>query len=618
MSISDKELQKLVKQKDPRVIFGEAFRKESVLLVLFRRDADEDFKETGKAVCTNCFQLLAATDGSHVTRHVTERCKKRKIDNVECTDEDNSRFKQKKITQFNEKRLSTNQVAGITDATAKFCLRSGKSFNFCSSNHVQQFTLEVVNSVLPGFTADTLKQLPGRTTVQKYTEKHATELIIKAFQTVSKYAGTRLNLVLDHGKLINNYLSFFGSFIDEDFSLQLVPLGFTPALDGKTNTETVKLIVKRFEEFGIDEDKVMSSRVTADGALAGLGAHFRKYIRCVNHSLNLVAQRTVKLLDVHKSHFNEEEIKVLKHVDGLMEDAQKVSNAIRTNVNLCASLSKLPPLSVETRWLIGLKCLSGVLDLSDEIQSNFSSLSKIGKESFNRLSVESFKAAKTVVKFFEDIVNYNDIFQSQKAVTLHLVLPAYKRLRNRWENYSKLDFDSFDDDVMDIGVVEVLAKAALLSLSHYYAQFDDIHFAAVMLSPRTKKMTMFSSEDVTRAKKCIRGLLPRDPTPPKEVKKTEKTDIIESLYQSVSDTPEDHNEIDELNLYLGEFTVLSETVEDYWRKKRNEFPTLYEVAAQVFSHCRIPTGQKKNTTSLRKSGTCSARSTNRFEVSKLD
>ncbi|EFO92049.1 hypothetical protein CRE_13078 [Caenorhabditis remanei] len=480
-----RNLQNLVKNGDKRIFIGESYKHGSLKIVMYRKDESEEYKETGKAVCVDCMQLLTVQYGSHVNRHVKERCKKRKL--VATTGEEGEIMeekRQKKMTEYNEKKLSAALISKLTDASAKFCLRSGKAFNFCTSQSVNNYTLDVINAVSSGYGQDCLKQLPTRTTIQKYSEEMSKELVSKAFDTVRPFAGNRLNLILDHGKLINNYLSVMGSFIDEEFKLIVVPLGFTPALDGKSTLETKNLIVKRFEEFKIPEELVLSSSVTADGALSGLSNYFKGYIRCVSHSLNLVAHRTVVPLDIHKNRMTTEELSTLAAVSDLMKNAQKVSNAIRTNVNLCSRLSKLPVLCVETRWIIGIKCLTDVVELSEEIQANFSALSSIGKQAFSALNLDNFKFAKTVVKFFEEIELYTNVFQSQKSVTMHLVLPTYKRLRARWEKYRNFDFNDLKDSDIDNNVI---------------------------------------------------------------------------------------------------VTLSTETVEEYWRKKRHEFPLLFEVATRVFS-----------------------------------
>ncbi|KAF1768674.1 hypothetical protein GCK72_000487 [Caenorhabditis remanei] len=505
---------------------GESYKHDSLKIVMYRKDESEEYRQTGKAVCVECMQLLTVQDGSHVNRHVKERCKKRKL--VATTGED----------EYNEKKLSAALISKLTDASAKFCLRSGKAFNFCTSQSVNNYTLDVLNAVSSGYGLDCLKQLPTRTTIQKYTEELAKDLVLKAFNTVRPFAGNRLNLILDHGKLINNYLSVMGSYTDEEFKLMVVPLGFTPALDGKSTLETKNLIVKRFEEFDIPEELVLSSSVTADGALSGLSNYFKGYIRCVSHSLNLVAHRAVVPLDIHKNRMTTEELSTLAAVSDLMKNAQKVSNAIRTNVNLCSRLSILPVLCVETRWIIGIKCLTDVVELSEEIQANFSALSSIGKQAFSALNLDNFKFAKTVVKFFEEIELYTNVFQSQKSVTMHLVLPTYKRLRARWEKFRNFDFNDLKDSDID-----------------------------------------------NNAKRAIVNMIPKEATPVRVLEPTAKRDGIDSLYKLVSDSPEEQTEFDEFTQYLSEFVNYgsTETVEEYWRKKRNEFPLLFEVATRVFS-----------------------------------
>lgn len=472
--LNQKLLQNLVKTSDPRIMLGESFRRDTVKLVLYRREGEDEFEKTGRAVCTLCMSLLAETDGSHIRRHVEESCKKRKLSKDGCGVEE-IQNKQRKMTEFNQKKLSHLQTEKVTSACAKFCLRSGKSFNFCSSDAVNQFAMDIIDSVVPGYNREeTITQLPTRPTIQKYSELFAQDLVKKAFEKVAEYAGNRLCLLVDHGKLINNYLSMYGSFIDDQFRLQLIPLGFTPAPDGKTIIETAKLIAKRFEENGISEDVAYQSYVTADGALSGLSGHFQKYIRCVNHSLNLVATRALKPLERHVDSFDDRELKSLSFLNEIMFYAGQVSNAIRTNVKLCDNLSRIPALSVPTRWLIGLKCLSDVVDLADEIQKNFHLLSTNGKQAFSKISADGFKTARTVIKFFDEFLPYNDAFQSQKAVSLHLVLPLYKRIGEKWRKYAKMNFTGLVTELLNTETLPVLAKSGLLALDYYYHEFDDL------------------------------------------------------------------------------------------------------------------------------------------------
>lgn len=80
--------------------------------------------------------------------------------------------------------------------------------------------------------------------------------------------------------------------------------------------------------------------------------------------------------------------------------------------------------------------------------------------------------------------------------------------------------------------------------------------------------------------------MPRGQSPPKESKTTEEAIGIESLYILVSDSPVNEDiEKDELSTYLNEHVEFGgkETVESYWRRKKNEYPRLYDVATQVFS-----------------------------------
>ena len=62
----------------------------------------------------------------------------------------------------------------------------------------------------------------------------------KVTDNVKKFVGNRMNLLVDHGKLVVNYLSIFGSFLNDDMKLEIVPLAFMPCLDGKSGREVTK------------------------------------------------------------------------------------------------------------------------------------------------------------------------------------------------------------------------------------------------------------------------------------------------------------------------------------------------------------------------------------------
>ncbi|EGT48954.1 hypothetical protein CAEBREN_21077 [Caenorhabditis brenneri] len=565
---------------------------EEVQLVLYRAEGEDEFQPTGKAVCTLCLTLLAATHGNHVGRHVLERCKKRKVVTDDQTGEEVP-AKQRKITEYNNKKLSAIQLKKITEASSKFCLRSGKSFNFVSSEPVEKLIFDVINAITPGFTNDTIQQLPTRTTIQAYSERYARELVSKAFELVKPQMENHLNIVIDHGKLVNNYLSIYGSFLNDEFKLQIVPLGFTPALEGKSIAETVKLLTRRFEEFGIPEEQVLKCYITADGALSGLKNHFEKYVRCVNHSLNLVAERAVNPLEDDKKKFTQAELEILRNVAATMRNAEKVSNAIRTNWKMCETMSKLPALCIQTRWLIGLKCVTDVFELSDEIQSNFGLLSSIGRTAFSQFAASDFKTARTIVVFFDKILHFNKMFQTQQSVSLHLVLPLYKILEVRWKRYQTFNFkavdndeDDLDMDVLDTEVLTCLAKAGLIALEHYIKEFDDIHYAAVLLSPRTKEMKAFATDDILRAKRFVRSVMPTERTAPQEARPARTIDAVQTLYELVGDRRTSSEGVsDELEKFLNEKVEwnASESVEVYWLKKKDVFPALFAAAKKVFA-----------------------------------
>ena len=140
---------------------------------------------------------------------------------------------------------------------------------------MKDLVIEIANSTGNGqFGKEARAQLPHRQTVQKQTLILSEQLIARGFEELKPYIGKRVNLLVDHGKIVGNYLSMFASFIDDSFQLKLIPLGFIPSPDGKSGAETAKAIFERLKSFGWSEEEARSCAITADGALSKLGDHF--------------------------------------------------------------------------------------------------------------------------------------------------------------------------------------------------------------------------------------------------------------------------------------------------------------------------------------------------------
>ncbi|ULT99217.1 hypothetical protein L3Y34_000507 [Caenorhabditis briggsae] len=391
-----------------------------------------------------------------------------------------------------------------------------------------------------------------------------------------------INLAVDHGKLIVNYLSIFATFLDSDFKIQIVPVGFTPALEGKTGRDTANSILQKLQSLGWSREDVLRCNVTGDGALSTFGGQFQSFIRCVNHSLNLVASRVVSPLKVHRPRlvdFTSE----LQKAEEILALAGDVAVAVRSNNAICASLPRLPALKCETRWMSSAECLSDVLDLLEDIQK-CSGLSAKGRSALNLLTDDHPKRARALLHILKPLLAHNKVFQSQSAVTLHLVLPTYKHLEITWTEYAKERFEDIDEDLIDVEMLRALSESGLLAVQHYYREFEEVHFAAVMLSPFTKRMSNFSKEEFDKAKLYIVNRLPAIPPATVPIQDG-PSDPIAALLKKVQDSAVLVPKSDDLERYLGEHFDGSgqESLEQFWRRKKNEFPALYKVATQVFS-----------------------------------
>ncbi|KAF1764741.1 hypothetical protein GCK72_004691 [Caenorhabditis remanei] len=298
-------------------------------------------------------------------------------------------------------------------------------------------------------------------------------------------------------------------------------------------------------------------------------------IRCVNHSLNLVAQHMVVPLDAHSLELLPVS-KQLEKVSRIFKLAQIISGGLRGNVNACQNLSRLPALPIETRWMNGLKCLKDIIILSDEISLVIGMLPTKVRSAHHELFNESLKVAKSTLLVMEPLLDYNQLYQTQSEVTLHLVLPTYKLLETRFNSLLSGKFDDVslhDLDSICSETVDALSRSGLAVLPHYYEEFDSVHFAAVYISPKTKKMLSFSCSERQKAKSYILSLLLQEirlPVTPKPIKSSSSVSKLLSL---VSDVYESEH-VDALS---------NESVEDYWKSRRNVYPHLFDVALKVLS-----------------------------------
>ncbi|EGT45338.1 hypothetical protein CAEBREN_18722 [Caenorhabditis brenneri] len=413
-SESDKKLSKLLEGGE-KAILGEEFKVDSIRLVLLK-DGDDEYKPSGRAVCTLCKSFLAGKDGGHISRHVYVTCPKIKASveppaNSLDDEQEEPPMKQRKLIEFSTRLFSRNQVGKLTSALAQHALTTGKSFNYVAGDSMKTLMIQVANATGNGrYGSEAKKQFPCRQTVQKHSMILAEKLIKKAFEKIKPYAGSRVNIIVDHGKLFDNYLSIFASVIDNNFDLKLVPIGFTPSNEGKTGTDTANSIIERLQDYGWTEEDARSCSVTADGALTTLKSHFRSYVRCVSHSIHLLAEKVVVPLEVHSKKMNPELLAVLSEASNCLLNAQSLASAIRNNFQVCSELSKLPTLPSDTRWLNSLKCLQDVTSLSTEIHNIVSQLSAKGRNSAYWLS-ENQKIVKSVLLVLSPFLKYSELFQ---------------------------------------------------------------------------------------------------------------------------------------------------------------------------------------------------------------
>uniref|UniRef100_A0A1I7UI10 Dimer_Tnp_hAT domain-containing protein n=2 Tax=Caenorhabditis tropicalis TaxID=1561998 RepID=A0A1I7UI10_9PELO len=171
--------------------------------------------------------------------------------------------------------------------------------------------------------------------------------------------------------------------------------------------------------------------------------------------------------------------------------------------------------------------------------------------------------------------------KTQNRVTLHHVLPAYKLLESKWRRYEAKVFTELKErDSYDLNLVHALATSGLVGLRYYYAEFDDIHYGAVLLNPKTKKMTMFDELERERAVSFVTDLLPLQTTAV-----TPRKSTIPDFISEMSDSCEELPKHDDLKRFMEEYvdSQSEETIEEYWTRKRFDFPCLHEVAGRILS-----------------------------------
>ncbi|UMM21966.1 hypothetical protein L5515_003418 [Caenorhabditis briggsae] len=585
---ADRKLLKLLESDGDEAVLGDEFKSELVKQIMIKSVESDEYCASGRALCTQCKTLLSATDGGHVFRHL-DRCtgKRAASEPIPETSDESLRSveplaKQRKLADFSKRQFTKEQTSKITRALAKHALRTGNSFNYMGGDCMRDLVIDVANATGSGISGKEAKaQIPHRQTIQTHTLRFSDELIKRAFGELKPYVGKqRVNLIVDHGKIVSNYLSMFASYIDDTFKLRLLPIGFIPSTDSKTGADTADAIIDRLQSVGWSEEEARACSITADGALANLGTHFSSYIRCVSHSIHLLGEKVVDPLEKHAKMLDPEIMKLLPIARECLDNAQNVSSAIRNNFQACSEMSRLPTLPNDTRWLNGLKCLVDVTELNKEILDLVSKLSLKGRTSMYWLN-DHPEYVNAVLHILKPLLTYSIDFQRQDEVTIHRVLPAYKVILNKWSAYKDRDFTKImDKDIVDLDLIEAMATSGLKPLQHYYSQFGTHHYGATLLSPRTKHMKNFTKEERKRAVSYISEMLPKDLID----LNVDTTEVPEYILE-MSDNTEKAPTHSELKRYLDEsFNVKSsEKIEEYWSRKRLDYPALYTVATKVLS-----------------------------------
>ena len=61
-----------------------------------------------------------------------------------------------------------------------------------------------------------------------------------------------------------------------------------------------------------------------------------------------------------------------------------------------------------------------------------------------------------------------------------------------------MNFSGLVPELLNTEILPLLAKSGLTALDYYYQEFSDIHYAAVLLSPGTKRMQMFEKDEIKK------------------------------------------------------------------------------------------------------------------------
>ncbi|ULU06450.1 hypothetical protein L3Y34_018360 [Caenorhabditis briggsae] len=474
---ADRKFLKLLESDGDEAVLGDEFKSELVKQIMIKSVESYEYCASGRALCTQCKTLLSATDGGHVFRHL-DRCtgKRAASEPIPETSDESLRSveplaKQRKLTDFSKRQFTKEQTSKITRALAKHALRTGKSFNYMGGDCMRDLVIDVANATGSGiFGKEAKAQIPHRQTIQTHTLRFSDELIKRAFGELKPYVGKqRVNLIVDHGKIVSNCLSMFASYIDDTFKLRLLPIGFIPSTDSKTGADTADAIIDRLQSVGWSEEEARACSITADGALANLD------IRCVSHSIHLLGEKVVDPLEKHAKMLDPEIMKLLPIARECLDNAQNVSSAIRNNFQACSEMSRLPTLPNDTRWLNGLKCLVDVTELSKEILDLVSKLSLKGRTSMYWLN-DHPEYDNAVLHILKPLLTYSIDFQKDR-------------------DFTKI----VDKDIVDLDLIEAMATSGLKPLQHYYSQFGTHHYGATLLSPRTKHMKNFTKEERKRA-----------------------------------------------------------------------------------------------------------------------
>ncbi|XP_046597643.1 E3 SUMO-protein ligase ZBED1-like [Neodiprion lecontei] len=411
----------------------------------------------------------------------------------------------------------------------------------------------------------------------KYEEKKA--IIINKLQSV-----TNICLTIDKWKdlQMKSYLGVTIHFI-KNFKIVSFNIACEPLSESHTAeylSTTIKNICEKWE---IPEVKIVA--VTTDNGaniVKAIEFAFRraKHIRCIAHTLNLVVQNSVMVIEIKL--FIDKVRKIVQwfHQSGVGADqlmnSQKAANVPEGKIKHLIG-------DVSTRWNSQLHMLERFLAMSRTVGGILLNHPNAPP----MIQASEIAVLKEVVKILKPFEKVTEEMCSEKYVSASKAIPMIKCLKQYLEK---------TDPSHDLAIQ--LKSSLLNEFKKRFEHIQKVHLftTATFLDPRFKKLHLDDGASLTRTINYIRRSIEENREPEhcalsitSAADEVDNDDIWEThnkLFVETMKTSQSYSQTSELSLYIAAPLIeLKEDALESWRRYEGAYPQLTQLACK---HLLVP------------------------------